>query len=109
MRALLMWVVLVATAGQASAQEIPDIDPMKQCRKQTDAVGGGEWLMKACLEQEQAAYDQLKAAWPTLDARTRRQCIGQARAVSLGYWLIQACVEQERSAKEAVQQFKFRK
>lgn len=92
-----------------SGEPVPNFDPVAICKKQAAAIGQGDWLVQACLDQEQTAYDALKAQWPTIDARIKGLCIKQARAIGQGYWLLQACVDQEVEAKQAVQQFKFKR
>lgn len=110
-RGLLVAVIAAvqAVASPALTQALPDLDPMKLCRKQAEAVGQGDWLVKACLDQEQEAYNSLKETWETVDGKTRTMCIKQARAVLQGYWLIQACIEQELEARSEVESFKFKK
>lgn len=39
----------------------------------------------------------------------RSLCSRQAQTVGQGYWLMKACVDQELEAREAVQNFKFKK
>lgn len=65
--------------------------------------------MKACLTQEQDAYDQLKVAWEKTPERTKRQCRQQASIMGASYFWLNACVVQETEASEAVKNFKFRK
>lgn len=100
-------VCLIASA--AFAQDLPDLDPVKMCRKQAAAIEQGDWLVKACLDQEQEAYDTLKEQWPGLDTKTRQLCVKQARVISSGYWMIQACVAQELQAREELKNFEFKK
>jgi hypothetical protein len=103
---------MAAAIGGAVAQSstaMPEFDPVSLCKKQASAIGQGDWLIKACLDQEQEAYDALKAQWPTLDVRVKSQCARQSRMIGHGYWLLQACVEQEVEAKQSVEQFKFKK
>lgn len=52
---LVLAVVALTAAGSAAAQSLPDFDPVKLCKRQAEAVGQGDWLVKACLDQEQEA------------------------------------------------------
>ena len=105
-------VATVAAIGSAIAQSptaMPEFDPVSLCKKQAAAIGQGDWLIKACLDQEQEAYDAMKAQWPGLDSRVKSQCARQSRMIGQGYWMLQACVEQEVEAKQSVEQFKFKR
>lgn len=106
---LVVVVACFAATASASAQGLPEIDPMALCRRQADMIRQGDWMLKACLDQEQQAYDSLKDAWPTLDAKTKSVCTRQSKAIRQGYWLLHACVEQELEAKKQVQDFRFKK
>lgn len=108
-RTVYLALAITLASVQASANDLPDIDAVALCRKQAQSVGQGDWLVKACLDQEQSSYDSLKAQWPGLDAKVRGLCTRQARSVNLGYWMILACVDQELASKRAVDEFKFRK
>lgn len=109
MRLLVLTVALGLCCGGAAAQGLPDLDPVAMCKKQAALVGQGDWLVKACLDQEQAAYDALKAQWDTLPMKTRSICVQQSRLIGQGYWLMQACVEQEVAANKEVEQFQFKR
>lgn len=109
-QAIVAGVVFIRLCGApASAQDIPQLDPLEICRDQADAVGQGDWLIKACLDQEQHAYNTLNAQWPAIDAKTRAVCTMQADVVQQGYWLIAACISQEIEAKTAVDKFEFKR
>jgi hypothetical protein len=88
---------------------LPDYDPEKFCKKQSATVGGGNFLLKACLEQEQEAYDQIKAQWASLDKKTTQQCRQMANLIGGSYFMLHACIEQELASAEEVGKFKFKK
>ena len=104
---------LVTLAGVSSnvlAQTaIPDLDPVALCKRNAAAIQQGDFIVKACLEQEQDSYNFLKAQWGKLNEQTRRVCIQNAAAIDQGYFLIRACIEQELEAKAAVDGFQFKR
>lgn len=109
MRAANALFALMIGSGPAFAQSMPEIDPVAMCKRMVSTVGQSAWLMKACLDQEQQAYDLLKLRWESIDPKARAVCIRQVRTISQGYWLLQACIEQETDAQQAVDKFKFKR
>jgi hypothetical protein len=102
-------VAVLGAAPAVAETAIPNLDPMAMCKRNAAAIQQGDWLVKACLDQEQEAYDALKARWDTLDEKTRKVCIRNSTAIQQGYWLMHACVEQEIEAKAAVDGFEFKR
>jgi hypothetical protein len=72
-------------------------------------IGDSNFMRKACLDQEQNAYDQVKSDLASLDPGSKRRCREIARIAAPSYFMLNACVAQEVSAREAVKDFKFRK
>ena len=87
LRFVIAGLLACADASSAAAQSLPEIDPIKICRKEAKAAGMGEWVVKECLDQEQRAYDVLKVAWPFRSTRKRRALPKHAVEVGMGYWL----------------------
>jgi hypothetical protein len=106
---LLQTVIVATSAIGQSPSGLPYFDPDRHCKRQTSIMGGGSFWMKACLEQEQDAYDQLKASWPTLEAGVKRQCQQQASIMGASYFWLNLCVVQELDSRDAVEGFKFRR
>jgi len=102
-------ITLSAAGTVLGADVLPDLDPIKLCRRQAESIGQGDWMVKACLDQEQEAYDVLNVRWSNIDSKTQALCTKQSQSIGQGYWMIQACVEQEMEAKQNLQNFKFKK
>jgi hypothetical protein len=101
---------VVATIAFAQTPAgMPDYDVETHCKRQSSVMGGGDFWMKACLMQEQEAYDQLKTAWDKIPERAKKQCRQQASIMGSSYFWLNACVAQEAEANEAVKNFKFKK
>jgi hypothetical protein len=106
---VLATVVAVQPTMAQTPGGMPDYDVEKICKKQGAMMGGGSFLLQACLEQEQSAYDQLKTQWPTLDTKVIQQCRQMATMMGSSYFMLNACVEQELASAEKVAKFKFKK
>jgi len=72
-------------------------------------MGGGSFWMKACLEQEQEAYDELKQKWASIDSNTVRLCRRQMSIMGQSYFWLNACIQQELESATALKNFTFRK
>jgi hypothetical protein len=89
--------------------ELPFYDVEKICRQQSALVGGGDFMHKACLDQEQRSYDELKKDWEGLDKKVKATCREMARVAYPSYFMLNACVAQELKAKEELSNFKFKR
>lgn len=89
---------VLLSAGLAQAQELPRYDVEQRCRDTTASVGGGEWLLQGCFDQEQRAYDSLKARWLEIAPTIRGHCEKTVASVGAAYWLLEGCIEQEEQA-----------
>lgn len=104
----MLLVICSAVHAQAPAG-LPDFEVEKHCRRQAATLGGGNFWLKACLDQEQDAYDQLKKDWPAHSAATLRRCRSQTAMLGQSYFWLNICLQQEAEATEAVRDYKFRK
>ena len=99
--------------GQAtpSVAEIPNYDPQRHCSRSMNVLNvDSEFMLRACLTQEQNSYDLMKARWSEIGERIRRHCIGSNRTLAMeSYFMLNACVSQEESSSRQNQQFEFRR
>ncbi len=110
--ALASALVVLGFAGSGLAQvpaDLPEYDVEKHCQTQAKMMGDSNFMLKACFDQEQGAYDEVKKDWAILDAKIKSTCREQARVTMPSYFMLNACVAQEVRAKEAVGNFKFKK
>jgi len=101
--------LLIEQAQAQTPADMPVYDVEKICRQQTNLLQGGDFLLKACLDQEQNSYDELKKGWETLDTKVKAYCRQMARTVLASYFMLNACVAQELKAKEELGSFKFKR
>jgi len=105
--ALLLGTALVPTAAQAESP--PRYDAEASC-KEMASLGGSysEFMFNACLDQEQSAYDWLKANWTEFSADARKHCDEMARLGGHGsYFMLQACIQQEERARASRPDFRY--
>jgi hypothetical protein len=101
----------LAFVPRVAGAEMPHYDPGVYCR-QVAGFGGNfsEFMMNACLTQEQAAYNSLKPQWDGLPAAMRNYCDQVAAFGGAGsFFMLNACVEQERKAARANRGFQFQR
>lgn len=104
-------VVVMASSSSLHAAEptLPHFDPAAYCKRVSEMVGQSAWMTKACLDQEQAAYDDLKPIWAGLPDPMKQTCQRQATIIGRSYWFLKACVDQERTASKQLEGYKFRR
>lgn len=95
----------------ASAAEMPRFDVVAHC-KQVSAFGGSysESLNESCMDMEQSAYNQIKAAWANLSTSMQNHCKQVASFAGAGsYSLLQGCIDMELNAAKnnKYRQFKY--
>ena len=88
---------------------MPDYNVEKHCKSQSSIMGGGNFWMKSCLDQEQEAYDVLNREWSSLDPETMRHCRQQASVMGQSYFWLNLCLHQEIEATESLKNYKFKK
>lgn len=103
---------IVILAASPSLANVPRYDPERWCN--AVASEGGNYsrvIMNGCLQQEQAAYDQLGLEWATLPSSMQSWCDEVAKEGDEGgsYVILLGCVEQEQKAGRDVQQFRFKR
>ena len=112
MRFMMVAALAVAAPVAMAQPAMPDFDPAAFCRRSLASIGHGEsqFLLNGCLMQEQAAYDGLKARWPSIPESAVRQCERSLRSIGISsYALLQGCIQQEEAARQQNQQFQFRR
>jgi hypothetical protein len=104
-------VAALLMGGAAAAQDQPPrFDVEKYCEG-VAGLGGthSDFLKNSCFDQEQSAYDALKAGWSEVPQRTRTHCAKTAKFAGPGsYWLMKSCIDLEKAAAERGAGRKFR-
>lgn len=101
--------MLTVLPVMAHADTPPRYDVEAHC-KEVASFGGtySASLDNACLDQEQMAYDALKADWTNVPTDARAHCDEVARFGGHGsYNLLQACIQQETKARGARPKFRY--
>ncbi|KAF1003692.1 MAG: hypothetical protein GAK36_00200 [Pseudomonas sp.] len=96
--------------GAQSLTSIPRFKAAEYC-KQLASVGGApsEVIYGSCMEMEQAAYDDLKPAWPSIPTSMQAHCTMLATVGSQGsYTVLQSCIQQEKAARSTNSSSSFR-
>jgi len=93
----------------AADEALPNYDPVAYCKRVSDMIGKSAWMTKACLDQEQSAYDELKPVWAGLPDPMKQTCQRQASMIGRSYWYLKACVDQESTATKQLEGYKFRR
>lgn len=109
MKRALMAAVIVLAGARPAAAEMPNYDAEAYCQHLGETVGDSEEMRHLCLDQEQAAYDQLKPGWDGLPQSVRAYCDNLSRETGQSYEMLKLCVAQEGKAAKANQQFKFQR
>lgn len=93
MRPFLAAIVLL-TASQALAVEVPKFDVDEICRanldRRTSKFGPFEERYNRCIDDQQAKFDAIKALWPGLDPEEQATCLDKNPGV---YANILVCAE----------------
>jgi hypothetical protein len=94
----------------AAAQGLPRYDVKAHCDKIASFGGNpSEMIRQGCFQQEQSAYDSLKASWNGLPATVQSHCDKVARFGGGGtYMILQGCIQQELAAKRSNENSTFR-
>lgn len=101
--------LLIATASSAYADTaIPDIDVDKLCADQAKMIEDSSVMQRYCLQEEQQAYDGLKARWTQVPERVRKSCSAQSRFLP-SYVMLDYCVREESDASKQLDDLKFKK
>jgi len=102
-------VLLSVSPVVAHADGPPRYDVEAHCKEVANFGGSySASLDNACLEQEQNAYDGLKANWAEVPIKAREHCDEIARFGGHGsYNLLQACIQQEVKARGTRPKFRY--
>lgn len=84
------------------AADLPDYAVEKWCDQVSRTSGSrSELIYGGCIDQEQTAYDRLKATWSSVPSQTRNWCAQVARSGGGGsYTILNGCVDQENTARQ---------
>jgi hypothetical protein len=83
---------------------IIDVDGM--CSEQARAWHGSGVMKKACIETEQAAYDDLRRRWDDLPRDLKTMCLLKTHKVGQTYSELQRCINTEQDAFRTMPRFK---
>jgi hypothetical protein len=103
---MMMGALLAEPAGaQQAAPAMPDWDARGHCDQQQRVLAmESAAVLNACLRMEDRAQDQLRRAWDTVPAASRRHCIQQQRVLNMtSYSTLNACIEMERRALQEIE------
>jgi hypothetical protein len=105
--AILAGLPFVVRPLAAQSDVPPHYDAEAYCKEVANLGGNYSAFMdNACLDQEQKAYDGLKAKWSDLPAEARTYCDEIALFGGKGsYFMLNACIEQEMRARTSRPKF----
>lgn len=98
---------VVVGSSAALAADLPRYDPEGHCRTVAATIGDSEVIRVTCLDQEQEAYNGLKARWAEVPASRVRHCDEVARAIGGSYVILAECIRQEEAAASSGTKFQF--
>lgn len=107
--AAIMAVSLALASAAALADEMPHYDVEANCKRMAEQTDGGQFMLNACLRQEQTSYDKVKAEWQDLPIEMRNRCDRMAQQTESGYFMLNACIDQERRAAAQNESFTFQR
>jgi hypothetical protein len=102
--------LLVATAMGATAahaQSMPRYNVESYCQEVSDFSGGSSMIYNGCIDQEQTAYNMLKARWSGFSAQMRGYCDEVASFGGGSYMLLDGCIQMESDAASGTKSFKY--
>jgi hypothetical protein len=93
------------SAAPPVAPTLPGWDMMAHCEHQNRVLASeSAFMLRACIQQEERAYEILLRDWNDLAAPIRRTCIQQSGVLRLtSYFMLNACVQQEVRATQDLQ------
>ncbi len=95
--------MLFATTANAT----PRYDVASHCKEVAEFGGYSSVIYNACIEQEQTAYDSLKANWDNISSKTTSYCDEIACFGGCSYTILESCIEQETGASNNTTEFKY--
>jgi hypothetical protein len=101
MLVVLMTVILAASEGPATADDVPSFDVRMTCRAeaQADAAAGAATV---CLADEQRARNTLVNQWTQFAAASRDRCVQEATGIAgvRSYVELLSCLQIAKDVKE---------
>ncbi len=98
-------VTLAATA--VHAQSVPRYNVESYCQEVSDFSGGSAMIYNGCIDQEQTAYNTLKARWSGLGSQVKSYCDEVASFGGGSYMLLEGCIQMEVDAASGTKSFKY--
>lgn len=77
---------------------MPRYNVESYCQEVSDVSGGSSMIYNFCIDQEQTAYNMLKASWSWLGAHLKRYCDEVASFGGGSYMLLDCCIQIESDA-----------
>lgn len=108
--ALAFWAVVFTQVHRADPwtqiDQVAVVDVDGMCRDASRAWHGSGVMIKACIEAEQDAYDDLKRRWDDLPIELRRMCTSKTRSLGRSYSQLQVCINTEEDAFRRMPRFR---
>lgn len=84
---------------------LPGWDMMAHCEHSNRVLATeSAFMLRACVQQEERAYEILRRDWGGLSGPIRRTCMQQSDVMRItSYFLLNACVQQELRATQDLQ------
>jgi hypothetical protein len=97
MRTMMAVAILVGSwAGSALAEELPRFDIEATCRG-VPSLGADNNPVQACIQDESAARDQLRAEWASFSPANQRECVSETEIAGLpSYVDVLTCLQMYR-------------
>jgi hypothetical protein len=106
----LVWMVLsfgfVKRESWINTDRVAIIDVDAMCGDQARAWHGSGVMMKACIEAEQMAYDDLRRRWDDLPKDLKTMCLLKTHKVGQSYSQLQRCINAEEDAFRSMPRFR---
>jgi hypothetical protein len=96
---VLSLLILCASGAAQAANDaddlLPKFDMEKLCTRAIQQTWTSTRSYAACVGSEQQAYDELRASWTSLAAKTRVFCDKVSRSLDSSYVTLQECIRGE--------------
>jgi hypothetical protein len=104
-------IVLVGSITSVPAGELPTYPVEQWCDRVANSSGSrSELIFGGCIQQEQSAYDSLKATWGVLPSQMQSWSDTVAKSGGAGsYLILNGCVQQEQNAGRENSSRQFRR
>jgi hypothetical protein len=96
----------VAAAGEARADDVPDLNVDPVCRGIAEQAlspgerGGPDLAFSQCVQSEQAVRQKLAGEWSTFTPADKASCIGSEQSALPSYSGLVTCLEMARDVRQ---------